>query len=68
MNWIDYCYPTTVHIVEVKYSGDIAITTCRCNDEPKEKDNSRGFTVNFTDYQSAQRYAKHVAQELGIGF
>lgn len=66
MNWIDYEYPNTAYIVEVKYSGDVAITTCRCKDMPKEKDNARGFTKGFWDYEQARKYARHVAAELQI--
>ena len=70
MSWIDYEYPNTAYIVEVKYRrggvGDIAITTCRCKDMPKPRDNSRGFTQGFWDYEQAARYARHVAAELGI--
>jgi hypothetical protein len=66
MNWIDYEYPNTAYIVEVKYSGDIAITTCRCKDMPKPRDNSRGFTRGFWDYAQAAKYARHVAAELAI--
>jgi hypothetical protein len=66
MSWIDYEYPNTAHIVEVKYSGDIAITTCRCKDMPKDIDNAYGFTSGFWDYDKAVRYARHVATELGI--
>lgn len=64
MTWIDYEYPNTSYIVEVKYSGDVAITTCRCKDIPKEKDNVRGFTKGFWNYEEARRYARHVAAEL----
>lgn len=66
MNWIDYEYPNTAYIVEVKYSGDVAITECRCKDLPKNKDNAYGFTMGFWDYVLAVRYAKHVANELNI--
>lgn len=66
MNWIDYEYPYTAWIVEVKYSGDIAITTCRCKGMPKERDNSMGFTKVFWSYEQAVKYARHVAAELGI--
>lgn len=66
MNWIDYEYPYTAWIVEVKYSGDIAIGECRCKDMPKARDNSRGFTKGFWRYEEAVKYARHVAVELGI--
>ena len=68
MYWIDYECPNTAHIVEVKYSGDIAITTCRCKDMPKDKSNERGFTVGFWNYETALRYARHVSLELQIPF
>jgi hypothetical protein len=66
MNWIDYEYPNTACIVEVKYRGDVTITTCRCKDMPKPRDNSRGFTQGFWDHEQATEYARHVAAELGI--
>lgn len=66
MNWIDHDYPNTAHIVEVKYSGDVAITTCRCKGMPKDKDNANGFTVGFWDYEKAVKHARHVASELKI--
>lgn len=66
MNWIDYEYPNISYIVEVKYSGDIAIAECRCKVLPKERDNSKGFTKGFWDYEQARHYARHVARELNI--
>ncbi len=66
MNWIDYEYPNTAYIVEVKYSGDVAITTCRCKDMPKNRSNEWGFTQGFWIYESAVKYARHVAAELSI--
>jgi hypothetical protein len=66
MNWIDYEFPYTAYIVEVKYSGDVAITECRCNDMPKPRDSSRGFTQGFWDYVQAARYARHCRNELNI--
>jgi hypothetical protein len=66
MNWIDLEYPNTAYIVEVKYSGDIAISQIRCKDLPKDKDNSRGFTKGFWDNEHSRRYARHVAAELQI--
>ncbi len=66
MNWIDYEYPNTAYIVEVKYSGDIAISTVRCKDMPKDRDNSKGFTKGFWGYEQARDYARYVAAELGI--
>lgn len=71
MTWLDYECPNTAYIVEVKGvgdSGDIAITTCRCKDMPKNKDNSRIFTVGFWNYEQACRYARHVSFELQIPF
>lgn len=65
-NWIDYEYPNTAYIVEVKYSGDVTITTCRCKEMPKERDHSRGFTKGFWNYARAVEYARHVATELEI--
>ena len=68
IDWIELEYPDTVYIVDVKYSGDIGITTCRCNRSniPPEKDNAYGFTSIFRSYDAAKRYARRVAQELGI--
>jgi len=66
MNWIDYEYPNTAYIVEVKYSGDVAITTCRCKDMPKNRSNEWGFTQGFWIYESAVKYARHVAAELSM--
>ncbi len=66
MNWIDYECPNTAYIVEVKYSGDVAISTCRCKDMPKPRDNSGGFTQGFWSYEQAVKYARHVIAELGI--
>lgn len=66
MNWYDCEYPNTAYIVEVKYSGDVAITTCRCKDMPKSRDNTRGFTQGFWDYKLAVKYARQVAADLEI--
>lgn len=70
MNWIDFEYPNTCYIVEVWYKrggcGDVGIATVRCNDLPKEKSNEWGFTKAFWNYETARRYARHVANELGI--
>lgn len=66
MHWIDHDYPYIAYIVEVKYSGDISITVCRCKDLPRDKDNTRGFSAGFWDYESAARYARHIAAELQI--
>lgn len=66
MNWIDYEYPNTCYIVEVRYSKDydFSITTCRCKDMLKDKDNSKGFTKGFWTYEEAERFMKHVIKEL----
>ena len=66
MNWIDYEYPHTAYIVAVKYSGDVAITECRCKDLPKNKDNAYGFTMSFWNYVQAVNYARCAANELNI--
>lgn len=66
MHWIDKEFPNTVYIVEVKYSGDVAISTCRVGDMPKDKDNQKGFTKGFWSYDDAKKYARHVAEELQI--
>lgn len=34
MCWVCREYPIRLFILEVKYSGDISITECRCKDEP----------------------------------
>lgn len=70
MNWIDYEYPNTVFIVEVKYSGDIAIAESRCKDYPPERDNIFifGFTTNCLTYEEAKRVARIYAKELQIPF
>lgn len=68
MNWIDREYPNICHIVEVKYSKDkdydFSITTCRCKEMPKNKDNQKGFTQGFWNYEEANRFMKHVMKEL----
>lgn len=64
-------YPIAWYIVEVNYAAqDVAIAECRTKrgDEPKEKDNSRGFTVNFRTYDAAENYARKTAQELNYSF
>lgn len=71
MQWIDYEYPNTAYIVEVKYNrkgGDIAISTIRCDDMPKNKSNEWGFTQGFWRYELAERYARHVSFELEIPY
>ena len=63
---------TVWHVVEVSYrgEGDVAIATVctETREEPKTRDNTRGFTVNFReqDYEEARRFARRVAAELGI--
>lgn len=70
IDWVDYEYPDLWYIVEVTYSGDVAIAYARAkrNDPPKERDNAKGFTANFTTYEAAKRYAANVAAELNIPF
>lgn len=70
MDWIDFEFPNTCYVVEVYYKrggcGDVAIEALRCKDLPKERDNQWGFTKAFWNYETARRYARHVAAELGI--
>lgn len=66
MDYIDIEYPNTAYVVEVKYSGDIAIGTVRVNELPPDRDTKYGFTSWFWDYERARQYAIHVAKELGI--
>ena len=66
MSWIDKEYPNTAYAVEVKYSGDIAITTCRTKELPEERDAKWGFTSWFWSYEDARKYAREVAKELNI--
>ena len=66
MSWIDKEYPNTAYAVEVKYSGDIAITTCRTKELPEERDAKWGFTSWFWSYEDARKYARKVAKELNI--
>lgn len=68
MNWIDFYYPNKLFIVEVKYSGDIAIAEIRCKEEPEGKDNRYGFTKNFLTYETAKKAAMKISQELEIPF
>ena len=68
MSWVEREYPNTIYILEVKYSGDIAIAQVRCKEEPKEKDNRYGFTSNHHTYESAKREAVSVSNQLGIPF
>ena len=70
LNWIDFEFPFTCYVVEVRYNrggqGDIAVSEIRCNELPKERSNEWGFTEAFWNYETARRYARHVAAELGI--
>ena len=66
MGWIEREYPLHLFIVEVKYSGDIAIAEVRAKEEPREKDNSYGFTENYRTYESARKAAKNIAEQLNI--
>lgn len=62
-------YPIRLFIIEVNYADkDIAISEIRCerNKEPKEKDNSRGFTENYATYESAYKRAMQIAKELNF--
>jgi hypothetical protein len=68
-------YPQEWYIVEVKYGakgdgsdGDIAIATVRSSatDEPKAKDNQRGFSQVFITESEARKFASHIAKELSI--
>ena len=64
-------YPGKLFIVEVNYSTkDVAISEIRYERgaEPKEKDNSRGFTENFSTYEAAERRARNIAEEMGYSF
>lgn len=66
MGWIEREYPLHLFIVEVKYSGDIAIAEVRAKEEPREKDNANGFTENYRTYESARKAAKNIAEQLNI--
>ena len=66
MGWIEREYPLHLYIVEVKYSGDIAIAEVRAPKEPKEKDNKYGFTENYRSYVDAKEAAKNIARQLNI--
>ena len=66
MSWIDKEYPNTAYAVEVKYSGDIAIATCRTKGLPEDRDTKWGFTSWFWCYEDACKYARKVAKELNI--
>ena len=70
LNWIDYEYPFTCYVVEIWYKrggqGDITISEIRCKELPKEKDNEWVYTKSFWNFESAVKYARHVARELGI--
>ena len=66
MGWIEREYPLHLYIVEVKYSGDIAIADVRAKKYPKEKDNKYGFTENYRSYEDAKKAAKNIASQLNI--
>lgn len=66
MGWVEREYPLHLYIVEVKYSGDIAISEVRSKEEPKERDNRYGFTVNYRSREDAKKAAKSIANQLGI--
>ena len=68
MSWIEREYPIKIYILEVKYSGDIAITECRCKEEPEEKDNRYGFTENYRMYEKAKEAAINISKQLKIPF
>ena len=68
MCWIKKAYPIKVFVLEVKYSGDIAIAEIRCDKEPKEKDNKYGFTENYSSYERAKEAAINVSKQLKIPF
>lgn len=68
MDWIERVYPIRLFIVEVKYSGDIAIAECRCKEEPEEKDNRYGFTENYPTYERAKEAAINISKQLEIPY
>lgn len=68
MDWIKRVYPIRLFIVEVKYSGDIAIAECRCKEEPEEKDNRYGFTENYRTYEKAKEAAINISKQLKIPY
>lgn len=68
MSWIEREYPIKIFILEVKYSGDIAIAEIRCKEEPKEKDNKYGFTENYSTYERAKETAINISKQLKIPF
>lgn len=67
-DYIKWMYPNQVYIVEVKYSGDIAIAHCRCKEYPPEKENRYGFTENYNSYQAAMDAAVNISRQLHIPF
>lgn len=66
MDYIAMEYPVKLYIVEVKYSGDIAIAFVRAKTWPEEKDNRYGFTENYSTYEAAKKAAKNIAKQLNI--
>lgn len=66
MGWVEREYPLHLYIVEVKYSGDIAIADVRAKEEPKERDNRYGFTENYRNYKDARKATKNIANQLAI--
>lgn len=66
MGWVEREYPLHLYIVEVRYSGDIAISEVRAKEEPKERDNKHGFTENYRSYKDAKKAAKNIAKQLGF--
>lgn len=75
IDWVSYEYPVLWYVVEVRYAagrgcGDIAIAyvNTKYGESPKEKDSSRGFTQNFTNYEDACSFASRIAKELNIPF
>ena len=68
MCWVRSEYPNKIFIVEVKYSGDIAIAEARCKEEPTEKDSCYGFTENYGTYEQAKSAAINISKQLKIPF
>ena len=70
IDWVSFEYPVLWYVVEVKYSGDIAIAyvNTKRGEAPKERDNAFGFTQNYTTYEAAKKGAARIAAELNIPF
>ena len=70
MDLSEMMYPEKWFIVEVRYAGggDITITEARSERGvvPTERDDARGFTEVFRDYETALRRCKNIAKELDI--